>query len=93
MDPLTVLDEPSTDLGRSTEDMLADMEALVDAVEMKLESAPDGSRARFQDAVMPKVEEARRLSERRAPLARNAIEDAIVLLRELAATAPVGRGL
>ena len=91
VDPLTVLDEPSTDLDRSAEDMLVDLERLVDSVEVKLEAAPPAARERFDTVLVPKLEEARRLVAQQSPLAQNSVEDAIVLFRELATTAPVTR--
>ena len=77
MDPLTVLNEPTSDL-----------EELVDQAELKLESAPPGARERFENVVMPKVEEARKLIAQKSSRARQAIDDALVLLRELVAIAP-----
>lgn len=91
MDPLTVLNEPSTELERSAEDMLVDLEQLVDAVEMKLESAPDAARARYESILVPKLDDARRLVAQNSPLAKNAVEDAIAAFREMVAIAPVTR--
>jgi hypothetical protein len=80
VDPLTVLNEPSDDL-----------EELVDQVELKLESAPPAARDRFENVVMPKVEEARKAIAQKSALAKQAIDDALVLLRELVAIAPQTR--
>jgi hypothetical protein len=91
VDPLSVLPEPSTELERSAEDMLVDLERLVDAVEMKLESAPDAARRRFEGVLLPKLDDARRLVAQASPLAKNAVEDVIALFREMATTAPVTR--
>lgn len=91
VDPLSVLTEPSTELERSAEDMLVDLEALVDAVEMKLESAPASARARFDGVLVPKLDEVRRLVAQESPLAKNAVEDAIAMFREMATVAPVAR--
>jgi hypothetical protein len=77
VDHLTVLTEPTTDL-----------EELVDQAELKLEAAPPAARARFENVVMPKVDEARKLIAQNSSLARQAIDDALVLLRELVAIAP-----
>ena len=77
MEPHNVLSQPTRDL-----------EDLVDEAEMKLESAPPGARERFENVVMPKVEEARRLVAQQSNLARQAIDDAVVVLRELVAIAP-----
>jgi len=75
--PHTVLTEPTPDL-----------EELVDQAEMSLESAPPAARERFENVVLPKVEEARRLLTSKSSLAKQAVEDALVLLRELVAIAP-----
>jgi hypothetical protein len=88
VDPLAVLNEPSTQVERSAEDMLADLERLVDAVQLKLVTASDVVRARFEHMLAPKLAEVRRLVSQRSPLAKNAVEDAIVLLRETATVAP-----
>ena len=77
MEPRNVLGEPTRDL-----------EELVDKAELKLESATPAARERFENVVMPKVEEARRLVAQKSNLARQAIDDAVVLLRELVAIAP-----
>lgn len=77
MEPHNVLSQPTRDL-----------EDLVDEAEMKLESAPPAARERFENVVMPKVEEARRLVAQKSNLAKQAIDDAVVLLRELVAIAP-----
>ena len=77
MDHLTVLTAPTRDL-----------EELVDQAELKLESAPPAARDRFENLVMPKVEEARKLMAQNSSRARQAIDDAVVLLRELVAIAP-----
>lgn len=91
VDPLSVMNEPSTELERSAEDMLVDLENLVDAVEMKLESASSSARARFDQVLVPKLGEARRLVAQESPLAKNAVEDTIAMFREMATTAPVAR--
>lgn len=77
MEPHNVLSEPTRDL-----------EDLVDEAEIKLSTAPPAARDRFENVVMPKVEEARRLVAQKSNLARQAIDDAVVLLRELVAIAP-----
>lgn len=77
MDHLTVLTEPTPDL-----------EELVDQAELKLESAPPAARDRFENLVMPKVDEARKLMAQKSSRARQAVDDAVVLLRELVAIAP-----
>jgi hypothetical protein len=77
VDHLTVLTEPTRDL-----------EELVDQAELKLESATPAARDRFENIVMPKVEEARKLIAQKSSRARQAIDDALLLLRELVAIAP-----
>jgi hypothetical protein len=77
VEPRNVLSEPTRDL-----------EELVDEAELKLESATPAARERFENVVMPKVQEARRLVAQKSNLARQAIDDAVVLLRELVAIAP-----
>ena len=76
--------EPRNVLGEPTRDL----EELVDEAELRLESAAPAARERFENVVMPKVEEARRLVAQKSNLARQAIDDAVVLLRELVAIAP-----
>ena len=65
-----------------------DLEELVDEAELKLESATPAARDRFENVVMPKVEQARKLLAQKSTLARQAVDDAVVLLRELVAIAP-----
>jgi hypothetical protein len=77
VDPLTVLNEPTEDL-----------EELVDQVELKLETAPEAARERFENVVMPKVEAARKAIAQKSALAKQAVDDALVLLRELVTIAP-----
>jgi len=59
----------------SAEDMLDEMENLVDAVQLQ--------RGSLADEVNKLVEHARLLVAQKSVLAKNAIEDAVVRLREL----------
>jgi hypothetical protein len=78
---------PSSDLNRSAEEMLSDLERLNDATLLKLEQAPDATRTRYDRELRPRLEEIRRLVAQRSIIAKNAIEDAITMLREIAITA------
>jgi hypothetical protein len=84
MDPF--LAKPSTNLERSPEDMLVDLENLNDAADLKREISGPEVEKRYATELAPKLEEVRRLVAQRSPLARNAAEDAIVLFREYLVT-------
>lgn len=80
MDP--VLSRPIPEPERSAEEMLDELFALDDALERQLLGADDAVRARYERELLPKLEEAERLVDQKNGLAKNFIEDAIVLFRE-----------
>ena len=82
----TVLERPSTDLERSPEDMLSDLESLNDAVSIKLETASSEVRRRYEEELVPLLEKARTFVAQENIRARNVIEDAVVRFRELLAS-------
>ena len=86
MEPFAPM-EPSTDLERAPEDMLADLERLADAAELKVEISSDSVRARYEKELVPKLEEMRVLVAQKSPVAKNALEDTIVMFREWLITA------
>ena len=81
MDPFN-LQQPSTDRERSAEDMLADLERLADAAELKMEISGPDVKERFAKELIPKLEHVRVLVAQKSPIAKNALDDAIVLFRE-----------
>jgi hypothetical protein len=81
MDPFA-LHQPSTELEKSAEDMLDDLERLVDAAELKGEISSPEVRQRFDKELAPKVDDVRRLVAQQSPRAKNALEDLIILFRE-----------
>jgi hypothetical protein len=71
-----------------TEEMLDALEKLNDELVVKLERAGNADvKARYRDELLPRLENARRLVHRQSPLAKNVLEDATVLFRELHITA------
>jgi hypothetical protein len=83
-----VLEEPSTELTLPAEDMLADLEKLNDAILLKV--AHGGSQdveKRYQEELAPKLSVIRKLVAQKSPIAKNALEDAIVVFREFHITA------
>jgi hypothetical protein len=86
MDPF-IAEQPSTDLERSPEDMLADLERLADAAELKVEICGPEVKQRFEEELVPKLEHVRVLVAQKSPIAKNILEDTIVLFREYLLTA------
>jgi hypothetical protein len=62
--------------------MLDELLKLDEALERKLFAAPEAARERYERDLVPRLEDAVALVQRRSSLAKNAIEDAIVLFRE-----------
>lgn len=67
--------------------MLAELESLNEALELKLERADPATKRRYADELVPRLEQARELTARGTSRARNACEDALTLFREVAFTA------
>jgi hypothetical protein len=83
----TVLAIP-TQPWRPAEEMLDDLERLNDAIVLKLDLAGRADvEARYHAELVPKLDEVRRLVARKSPIAKNALEDAIVMFREFHITA------
>ncbi len=80
-------EQPSTALERAPEDMLADLERLADAAELKVEISSAAVRERYEKELRPKLDEMRVLVAQESPVAKNALEDTIVLFREWLITA------
>lgn len=72
---------------RSAEEMLLELEQINLALEHKLERANAETRRRYATELLPRLEQARELTERGTARARNACEDALTLFREVAFTA------
>lgn len=67
--------------------MLAELERLNEALELKLERADAGTKRRYAEDLLPRLEQARELTARGTARARNACEDALTVFREVAFTA------
>ena len=81
-----VLEHPSTDLERPTEDMLSDLEALNDALIFKLETASAQAKRRYETELVPILESARTFVAQKNIRARNVIEDAVIQFRAFLAS-------
>ncbi len=83
-----VLNRPGPHVTERIDDLLASLESLDDEVCAKLErSGTDEAKRRYEVELAPRLEAVRKLAARRSPLAKNALEDTIVLLREFHITA------
>ncbi len=81
-----VLDHPSTDLDRSPEDMLRDLEDLVDTALREADEAGPEARRRYDAELAPLLEDARAAVAQASVRARNIVEDAVHLFRAFLAT-------
>lgn len=81
------LTRPSPAPWQSPEDMLDEIEKLNEAILQKLEFAPEAAQARFRDELTPRLEAVRKLVAQKSPMAKNALEDLVVLFREFHITA------
>jgi hypothetical protein len=72
---------------KTIETLLAEIEALNDLVVKKIEYGSEAANERYTAELSPRLEHARKLAAQGSLLARNALEDAVVIFREFSITA------